>query len=438
MDFLEESNTEIIRNIRHPEEFESDSFSAVEMGVGVTFIVGTPKNTDMIDVILNPDRKLVQSVRFKKPEWNLGIALAWLQNNQKKFSKYETKDFGVHETRDIKGVEIFSAGTWNGDAYTLDDLDEMVRAFNENAEHVRPFLKLGHNNEQALLKSDGMPAAGWVTKVYRDDDKLLADFEDIPDKIFRLIERRAYRKVSSEIYVNVQISDRKYKYMLGAVALLGAELPGVMNLNDIMARFSENHFKSVRFYATNQDGVKTYDNKSIDGGLQMEKDLDKEFEALEAKLDEQSQLLEDLAEQNKKFATDLDSEKTAKEELETAKAELQKKYQELLLEKQEVELEKSLDKLLGDDVCPKSAREYAKALLGAEKKEYSFGEDDDSEKLDKEGLLRKYSKLVKDSAGVNFDESSVDEKNDQETELEAIDRLVKDEQLDYAAAYKKV
>ena len=96
-------------------------------------------------------------------------------------------DSGLHR---IQSVEIFSIGEWNGDGYKAEDLDEMVRAFEENKEHVRPFLKLGHSEDQRLLEAEGMPAAGWVESVYRKGDKLMADFFGVDrDKIEA--ERRA-------------------------------------------------------------------------------------------------------------------------------------------------------------------------------------------------------------------------------------------------------
>lgn len=103
-------------------------------------------------------------------------------------------------TTDINGVEIFSAGVWNGDKYSVADLDEMIRAFKETQGGYRPFIKLGHNDQQQLLQADGMPAAGYIGDVYREGDKLKANFTDVPKKIAELISVKAYRKVSCEIY----------------------------------------------------------------------------------------------------------------------------------------------------------------------------------------------------------------------------------------------
>ena len=66
----------------------------------------------------------------------------------------------------ISGVEIFSCGEWNGDEYTIDDLNSIVSTFEETKVGVRPYLKLGHDEEQKLLQEDGLPAAGWVDRIY--------------------------------------------------------------------------------------------------------------------------------------------------------------------------------------------------------------------------------------------------------------------------------
>src|SRR5690606_38081169 len=141
----------------------------------------------------------------------------------------------------IRNVEIFSVGTWNGDKWTVEDLDKIVDAYNETKGTFKPYLKIGHNEEQELAKEiaerDGQPAIGWISNLYRLGDKLYADFEDVPRTLFNLINKKAYRKVSVEIYLDVKIKDEKFKYMLGAVSLLGADTPAVMNLDDILSMY---------------------------------------------------------------------------------------------------------------------------------------------------------------------------------------------------------
>lgn len=133
----------------------------------------------------------------------------------------------------IKGVEIFGVGKWKDSEFTKEHLDEMVKAFDVFG--FIPPLKLGHDENQKLLQRDGMPAAGWVERIYRVGTKLIADFKDIPDVIATAIKRGAYRQISSEIYFNFPAPTGKgtFSRVLRAVALLGADNPAVPTLRPI-------------------------------------------------------------------------------------------------------------------------------------------------------------------------------------------------------------
>ena len=123
----------------------------------------------------------------------------------------------------IKGVEIFSVGTHNGDQYTEQDLDDMVSAF--GALDYRPCLKIGHTKDQP-----GAPAYGWVANIRKVGTKLLADFTDMHDSVLGAIRSKAYNTISSEIYFNLKRGGKTFRRALKAVALLGADVPAVAGL----------------------------------------------------------------------------------------------------------------------------------------------------------------------------------------------------------------
>ncbi|HEA21443.1 MAG TPA: hypothetical protein ENH87_11045, partial [Pricia antarctica] len=149
----------------------------------------------------------------------------------------DKKHFKLPETFDIQGVQIFAPGQWNGDKYTEKDIEELVSAFNETGQTVRPFLKIGHDKEQGLVQKDGMPAVGWIEKLRKVGGKLVADFTKVPKKIFDLIKAGAYRKVSSEIFFNVTVAGKKFPRLLKAVAILGGDTPAVQTLDDIISLY---------------------------------------------------------------------------------------------------------------------------------------------------------------------------------------------------------
>jgi len=134
-------------------------------------------------------------------------------------------------TKELKGVQVFETGTWNGGKYTEKDLEEMVNNFGV----VDAPLKIGHDAKQKIA---GQPAVGWITKLYKKGKKLYADIKGIPKTVYELIKKGAYKKRSAELYYNVVDSmGNKLNNVFGGLALLGAELPAINTLADVVALY---------------------------------------------------------------------------------------------------------------------------------------------------------------------------------------------------------
>lgn len=169
--------------------------------------------------------------------------------------------------------EIFSVGTWNGDKYSVDDLDEMVRNFDALTEQVKPPLKLGHDDAGVNLKlKGGQPALGWVKALKRVGEKLVATVTGMPEIVAKAIEKGLYKRVSSEIYWNLKLGDKTYKRVLSAVALLGATIPAVTNLKDLEVFLSQSMLDAASF-----DGCKAYSfDTDSNGQITRSNDMDEE------------------------------------------------------------------------------------------------------------------------------------------------------------------
>lgn len=350
----------------------------------------------------------------------------------------------MDDLKSISAVEVFAAGVWNGETYTVEDLDKMVSAFEETGHKFKPFLKLGHDDKQKLLQKDGYPAAGWINKVYRVGNKLMADFSDIPSKIYDLIVKKAYRKVSSEIYWNIVIDDKKYPYLLGAVALLGANTPAVTNLNDILGMYTKLgpddgvNFLKVFAELEKNNTVKVYDFENNDFiGDKMSK-TEKEIQ-LETKLQELEKQLDAVKLEKKEFS--LASEKVAKEieALKTEKEELEKKAYALEQNQIKIKNEAFVDSLVSEKLVTIACKPYVLSLL-SDKKEYTFKTDAGEKKLDKEGLIKEIFSLNKIKDEVNLEEnSSVDVTTEKSGELETkIGEYMAKNKVSYGMAYRAV
>ena len=172
----------------------------------------------------------------------------------------QQKNNSLEQTFNINGVEIFSEGVWNGDKYGAEDLNSMIENFEETG--FQPPLKLGHNEAQPEMK-DGEPALGYVDKIYKEGSKLLADFKEIPKKVYEAMKRGNYKRVSSEIFWNYKNNGKVLDRVLKAVALLGAEVPAVTNLESITGLYSKSNAE-LKIYDKGVELVETSKDYSLE------------------------------------------------------------------------------------------------------------------------------------------------------------------------------
>ena len=136
-------------------------------------------------------------------------------------------------------VELMAIGTWNGIAINKDDLKGMVTSFSSLRDVLFAPVKMGHNNEQKI--TNGMPALGEISKVWYTNagkdgkPKLMGELEGLPDIVFKAIKNKRYNKLSIEVDRDVTYKGRFMKFVLTAVALLGADIPAVNTLSDLNA-----------------------------------------------------------------------------------------------------------------------------------------------------------------------------------------------------------
>ena len=165
---------------------------------------------------------------------------------QEKFDALsEQTEKSVEKFAELKGVEIFMAGKHLGETYTEDDVKELAENTNtllEMGKHEPP-AKLGHSEDQKVAEEEGLPAVGWVERVYCEGNRLLADFKQVPNLVAEAIGKGLYRHVSSEIYWPKATAEYFGEFgvkgkVLRAVAFLGADVPVVKGLKPLMLHYS--------------------------------------------------------------------------------------------------------------------------------------------------------------------------------------------------------
>lgn len=410
--------------------FLESSLIKMPLGNGVALITGR--------LIVDPEgMRVPQAIEFDKALWGVDDVRRWISEHRDSFKNEVTKK-SFAELFAIPNVQIFAAGTWNGDSYSTKDLDEMVKAFDENKSRFKPFLKLGHDDDQKLLQSDGLPAAGWINSIYRRGNKLFADFIDIPKKIFELIKNKSYRKVSCEIYSGVKVGDKLYKKMISAVSLLGADHPAVDSLDDILSMFSFQNWESVKNYSGQKEingNIKSYSIDLSNGGTKMP---EKTEEQIKLEYD-----LKAIAEKLERSVKDFESLKKEHEDMSAEHVELKKdadaKRKELSDAQEAIRL-KDLDVQIAEmekvGFCLPSMKPFIKELLDADKKTYTI----DKDTFTKAELLKHVFKLFKAGA-VNLNERTAEgDKDEDKTSAldEKIQKYAMDNKVSYSKAYRAV
>lgn len=146
--------------------------------------------------------------------------------------------------QELKGVEIMRTGTFTpggaaaGRKITIGiaELDQMVASFEALTPigGFTPVLKLGHAEAQKFMgQASGAPNLGIVGKIFREGEKVLANFLNVPDAVVDLIRQKRFANVSVEVVPNLEFDGKQFSQVLTAVALLGAELPAVKGLAEL-------------------------------------------------------------------------------------------------------------------------------------------------------------------------------------------------------------
>jgi len=128
----------------------------------------------------------------------------------------------------MKDFEIFSTGTHTASngvtkTYTEDDLDQIVEKYN-TSDHTAPIV-VGHPKSNA-------PAWGWIEKLYRNGQKLLAKPKDLVKEFVDAVKEKKFLKRSASFTPDM---------LLNHVGFLGAAVPAVKGLSDIEFNSSDEY-----------------------------------------------------------------------------------------------------------------------------------------------------------------------------------------------------
>jgi len=220
----------------------------------------------------------------------------------------------IKNNSELNDIEVFSTGMHKGVKFTEKHLDEMVKNFYELKDKIKPVLKLAHEN--AMHKVDGQPSLGWGRELKRIGNKLIASFSDVPRLAKQAVERKLYKRVSSEIYPELNIGGKKYKRVLSGVGLLGADIPVVKDLKDIEVFFADDNQSVIMYSMDVSNGVIMQTEDDNMGDELLKKTFEERLKLIEethaAELkkfsEQQDTKLQKFTEDNDKVLADKDKE----------------------------------------------------------------------------------------------------------------------------------
>lgn len=141
---------------------------------------------------------------------------------------------------ELKNVQIFASGLHRGKVFVEAHIDKIIENFEKFGAKIKPPMVLGHDEKQPILQNSGLPSLGTVVpgSVRKLNEggitKLIADFVNVPELARKAIELKRYSRISSELYTDFEHEGTKHGLALRRVALLGADIPEVKTLADVV------------------------------------------------------------------------------------------------------------------------------------------------------------------------------------------------------------
>ncbi len=284
-------------------------------------------------------------------------------------------------------IEIFRSGehtssNGNTQSYSAEDLNEIATKYNqkllESESYIAPLVK-GH-------PIDNTPAFGWVEKLARKGDKLLAKVKDLTKDIIDQVRNGAFKKVSISLY------DDK---LLRHVGLLGAASPAVQGLKPL--EFTEESFYSDFSGIDESESNETSELNLLKQNLEnSEKEKNKlngiiEELKLSQKQNELTNFCETLANDNK-----LNSEqKELTKDLISSAQNLDKDFA--------LKLQESLTKLFVKKETTFDFREYATNRPNTNKNENIFSRGNISQ--ERLALHNQIAEIMKQDSKINYEDA---------------------------------
>ena len=193
----------------------------------------------------------------------------------------------------MKFFEIFKAGTYPQGKFTKEQIEEIAK--NYDPSFCEAPITLDHEQSG--------PAFGWVESVKADKGVLKATFKDITEDLKTFVNDGKYRKVSVEIYRELEGK----KPYLKAVSFLGASIPQVKGMESVQFKEGESDVYTFEVEQPKEDKPdKKDDEKEIQDLKNQVNDLEEKINTFKEK-ETSSETIKTLKTKIETLTNELDS-----------------------------------------------------------------------------------------------------------------------------------
>lgn len=256
----------------------------------------------------------------------------------------------------MKFYEVFKAGVYPQGKFTNKEIREIAKNYDPN--FCEAPITIDHKQEG--------PAYGWVNQVKVENDKLMVSFKDIPQEFEKVVNSGQFKKVSVEIYRNLE---GKGAY-LKAVSFLGAATPQVKGLEPI--KFMESESDTYEFEGVNENNDDA--EQFTEADIEDLKNQVAELEEQVSKYKENNKKLETIKSLKEKISALTDEVATFKEKAQ-GKEEIEKELHDIKVAIKKKEFDEFIDKQIDKGTLVPANKEVVLSVLQELDNVQKFGED---------------------------------------------------------------
>jgi len=256
----------------------------------------------------------------------------------------------------MKYYQVFKAGVYPQGKFTKKEISQIAK--NYDPKFCEAPITIDHQQSG--------PAYGWVEDVKADGDILKVAFKDVPAEFEQSVNDGKYKKVSVELYRNLE---GKGAY-LKAVSFLGAAIPQVKGLEEI--KFMESEADTYEFES--EDETQQFSQADID-------DLKKQIDALETQIakfkqkdENREQKLETIKSLKEKISA-LTNEVASFKEKAEGKETVEKELQDIRTGLKNKEYNEFIDKQIEKGILVPANKDIVLSVLQELDSVTKFGED---------------------------------------------------------------